>query len=68
MADAYQNTAIRGSSGSWPAFDHLWRDRRGLHSHPLQEIVDDIATGRLKIRIGKTFLIYEIGRAVEEVV
>jgi NADPH:quinone reductase-like Zn-dependent oxidoreductase len=30
---------------------------------PLQEIVDDIATGRLKVRIGKTFLIDEIVEA-----
>jgi hypothetical protein len=45
------------------AFDHLWRDRRGLHSPPLQEIVDDIATCRLKVRIGNTFLIDEIVEA-----
>ncbi len=30
---------------------------------PLQEIVDDIVTGRLKVRIGKTILIDEIVEA-----
>jgi NADPH:quinone reductase len=32
------------------AFDHLWRDRGGLHSPPLEEFVDDIATVRLKVK------------------
>jgi NADPH:quinone reductase-like Zn-dependent oxidoreductase len=51
-------TILQGS-----AFDHLWRDRRGLHSPPLEEIVDDMATGCLKVRIGKAFLIDEIVEA-----
>jgi NADPH:quinone reductase-like Zn-dependent oxidoreductase len=36
---------------------------------PLQEIVDDIVTGRLKVRIGNTFLIdeiVEVHRCMEE--